>query len=346
MVRRNLLSLLACVAAVSAQPRPSSHALPRLRLQSVSQHSAQLIFFDGPGATQTYPTSINNSGTIAGFYADANGGHGFLRDLSGSFVTFDAPASQNIYPSSINSAGAVAGNYTAAAQHGFLRTPDGTFITFDVPGTFPSSSGNPIGLNDSGAIAGPYFDGSTMHGFLWTVDGSLTTIDAPESTYTYATGINAGGMVTGIYADASYNTHGFVRGNEGEWSSFDVPDNNFGFFPPTLSINDSRVVVGSYFQGDTQGFLWHLGASLIAFDVAGAAGTQPSGINSNGTVVGSYQDSSYTYHGFLRTSSGVVYTFSIPGAIGTFGVGINDSGVVAGSYQDATYASHGFLLIP
>lgn len=265
--------------------------------------------------------------------------------MDGLFVTFDAPGSQDIYPSSINSGGAVAGNYSDTRQHGFLRTADGSWIPFEVPGTFPSSSQNPICINDSGTIAGPYFDGKNTHGFLWTADGSLITIDAPGSTYTYASGINAAGMVTGIYDDANFNAHGFLRGTDGTWHSFDVPGSNFGFFPPTLSINNSGVVVGSYFQGNTQGFLWHLRGSLSPFDVAGAAGTQPGNINSKGTVVGSYQDASSTYHGFLRTPAGVVYTFSIPGAIGTFAVGINDSGTIVGSYQDETYASHGFLLI-
>lgn len=345
MVRRTLLSSLACFVAAVAQPLPSSHAQLRPRLGGDRDRPVQLILFDGPAATQTYPTSINNSGTVTGFYADANGGHGFLRGMDGSFVTFDAPGSQNIYPSSINAAGAVAGNYSDTSQHGFLRTPGGDWITFDVPGTFPSSSGNPIGINDSGIIAGPYFDGSVMHGFLRTAVGSLSTIDAPASTYTYATGINKDGTVTGIYADVNYNSHGFVRGIGGEWRSFDVPGNNFGFFPPALSINNSDIVVGSYFQGNTEGFLWQLGSSLTTFDVAGATGTQPSGVNSNGTVVGSYQDASFTYHGFARTPAGVVYTFSIPGAIATFAVGINDSGVIAGSYQGASYESHGFLLI-
>jgi uncharacterized membrane protein len=85
---------------------------------------------------------------------------------------------------------------------------------------------------------------------------------------------------------------------------------------------------------------------VTTFDVAGASGTQPSAINSSGTVVGSYQDASFTYHGFMRTSAGEVYTFSVPGAIATYAVGINDSGMIAGSYQDSADDSYGFLLIP
>ncbi|MGA2593649.1 MAG: hypothetical protein ABSH32_27360 [Bryobacteraceae bacterium] len=343
MVRRILLSSLACVLTITAQPPKKLYTSVQVQLEGVTVSSASIVFFDGPGATQTYPAAINNSGTITGYYADANGGHGFLRGIGGGFVTFNAPGSENIFPSSINTSGAVAGNYSDTSQHGFLRTPKGGWVSFDVPGTFPSSSENPIIVNDSGTVAGPYFDGTKFHGFLWA-GGGTDTIDFPESTETYATGINNMGNVAGTYADASFNQHGFVLRNDGTWFSFDVPGGNFGFFTPTLSINNNDLVVGSYFQGSTLGFLWPQGGSLITFSVPGAAGTQPSGTNSKGVVAGSYQDASFTYHGFVRTPSGGIYTFSIPDAIGTFVVGINDKGMIAGYYTDTSNESHGFLL--
>jgi hypothetical protein len=64
-----------------------------------------------------------------------------------------------------------------------------------------------------------------------SIADSPTTIDAPGSTYTYANGINADGVVTGIYDDASLNAHGFLRGMDGAWISFNVPGNNFGLSP-------------------------------------------------------------------------------------------------------------------
>jgi hypothetical protein len=343
MLLRHLMTLLVGLTVVRAQTLPGS---PDFRSKGDAERSVQLILFDAPGASQTYPSSINNNGTVTGFYVDANGGHGFLREPDGNFVTFDAPGSQSIYPSSINSAGAVAGNFTDTSQHGFLRTADGKWITFEVPGTFPSSSQNPICINDSGIIAGPYTNDTQFYGFIRAVDGSLITISYPESTYTFATGINGDSTVTGIYNDASFNSHGFLRGMDGTWVSFDVPGDNFGFFPPVLSINNSSVVVGSYVQGSTQGFLRRLGGSVLTIDVAGATTTQPSSINSRGAIAGSYQDSSLTYHGFLRTPSGDVYTFSVPNATETYALGINDTGTTVGSYQDASDATHGFLLIP
>jgi hypothetical protein len=60
----------------------------------------------------TFPESINTAGDIAGYYTDANGAHGFVRDASGAIATFDVPgASQGTYAASINAAGTVAGYY-------------------------------------------------------------------------------------------------------------------------------------------------------------------------------------------------------------------------------------------
>lgn len=341
MVPRVLFCAFACVIAVTAQVTTAE-----IRIDGARARTPQLLSFDGPGASQTYASGINNNGTITGFLGDATGAeHGYLRYLGGDFVTFDAPGSNDITPDSINSNGAVAGSYGDTRTDGFLRNADGTFTTFTVPGMFPSSSGNPIVINDSGIIAGPYFD-ATEHGFVRLPSGSVSTIDFPGSADTAATGINADGVITGIYLDATFTPHGFVRENFGEWVSFDVPGNNFGFFNPTLSINNVGEVVGSYYSGTTHGFLWHAGSTLQTFDVAGAVATLPAGINSSGAVAGSYQDSSFTYHGFVRSPSGAVYTFSAPNAAnGTYAVGINDSGVVAGYYIDSTYTSHGFVLI-
>jgi len=345
MSTRTLLCAMACVFTAAAQSVSPSYVAAGLRPHGATAGSPHLVQFDYPGATQTYVSAINNDGTVIGFYADAAGGHGYLRLKGGGMQSFDAPGSPDIYPDSINTGGVIAGNYGDTRQDGFVRTPGGLFTTFTVPGTFPSSSGNPIVINASGVIAGPYFDTVTAHGFVRFPNGAVDIIDYPGSTYTYVTGMNLAGTVTGIYNDANFVSHGFVAGS-GRWFSFDVPGNNFGFFPPVLSINDSGEVAGTYFQGANHGFLWRAGGTLRTFDVSGAAGTQSAGINASGVVAGSYQDSSYNYHGFVRTVSGAVYTFSVFNAMWTYVVGINDNGTVAGYYLDSNYGSHGFLLVP
>ncbi len=61
--------------------------------------SSGIITFDAPGAIPvagsfdgTFPSSINDGGTIAGIYVDADTlYHGFLRSPGGEFTTLDAP---------------------------------------------------------------------------------------------------------------------------------------------------------------------------------------------------------------------------------------------------------------
>ncbi len=53
---------------------------------------------DAPGAGPmgTFARSINQSGTVAGLYIDANQvNHAFVRSAAGEFTTFEAPAASN-----------------------------------------------------------------------------------------------------------------------------------------------------------------------------------------------------------------------------------------------------------
>jgi hypothetical protein len=126
------------------------------------------ISFDAPGAvTGTFPSSINPSGAITGYYSDENFvGHGFVRNHNGTFITFDVPNDVfGTYPSSINPAGATTGTYCDEVTcHAFLRNPNGTFITFDAPGAFFISF---VTINPAGVIIGTFFDANFVpHGFV------------------------------------------------------------------------------------------------------------------------------------------------------------------------------------
>lgn len=161
-------------------------AIPvRLDAQSAS---SEITIFDAPGAAAaagsgfgTFPTNINDGGTITGHYTDANNvNHGFLRAPGGKFITFDAPGAGaapgsgfGTFPTSISNGGVIAGHYTDAknVNHGFLRTPGGELTTFEAPGAGAaagSGSGTfPNNINDAGAITGHYTDSNNVkHGFL------------------------------------------------------------------------------------------------------------------------------------------------------------------------------------
>jgi hypothetical protein len=108
------------------------------------------------------PSGINNSGTLAGWYA-TTAFHGFTRSSQGQLTTFDPPGTivtQNI---SINRRGEVTGSYSATSSvagsrplnHGFLRTGSGSIFSFDPPG---STGTTPTGINDFGIVTGWYLN--------------------------------------------------------------------------------------------------------------------------------------------------------------------------------------------
>ena len=97
--------------------------------------------FRGP---DTYATSINDSGQVAGSYVQemrSRNHHGFVYS-NGTFTTLDVPGATAISATSINASGQVTGNYCdGSGNHGFVYS-NGTFTTLDVPGasTYPPAS--------------------------------------------------------------------------------------------------------------------------------------------------------------------------------------------------------------
>ena len=69
-------------------------------------------------------------------------------------------------------------------------------------------------------------------------------------------------------------------------------------------------------------------------------------LNDRGDAVGDYLDSSFGYHGFLRTHDGTLSTIDPPGAAPTSAFSINNAGVVVGAYVDSSNVLHGFQRSP
>ena len=244
----------------------------------------RLIRLDAPGASSaagtfdgTFPTSINNGGTITGNYIDSKDlVHGFLRSPTGGFTTFDAPGASSVaafgygtFPESINDAGVIAGHYTDAHEtsHGFVRKSSGKITTFDAPGA-SSVAASGYGtfaedINGAGAITGHFGDANGVHhGFVRSRGGEFTTFDAPGADLgTLPKSINEAGTITGHFGDAKGVYHGFLRSPGGKFTTFDAPgagtadDSGFGTYPD--SINDAGAITGHYIdaQGLNHGFL-------------------------------------------------------------------------------------------
>jgi hypothetical protein len=212
--------------------------------------------FDVPGSDVYYtlPASINDAGTITGTYAPEYGQqfHGFVRDASGTITTFDVSGSLQTFPRAINAAGVIVGNYLDAndVDHGFLRDPSGTITSIDAPGR---SGPYPWSINGKGTMVGT-FSNSPYGGFVRSSDGAFAFFDVPgNGAINTNTEINAVGIASGDYQDASSVFHGFVRTPNGTVTPFDPPGSENTI---ATGINDFGVITGGSSQGNiTFGYL-------------------------------------------------------------------------------------------
>ena len=281
----------------------------------------------------TIPNAINDLGWITGVYFDASGtGHGFLLGPEGQFTAFDVPGAVGYSnPLAINLEGAVVGTYldSNSVFRAFLRSPDGKFTTFLGPdgcntspaaGCFGTAAFN---INIFGTIAAAYEDNSGNFvnvGLVRSPEGHVTPFEAPGAgAGSYqgtgcpgcALGLNQWGAIAGTYTDANNVFHGFLRGPEGGFTTFEAPGAGTGSNQGTGCFSDCSV-----------------------------------SLNDLGTIAGIYIDANSIYHGFLRTIEGNFASVDPTGSEGTFPAGINDLQVVTGYYIDANNVYHGFLRIP
>jgi probable HAF family extracellular repeat protein len=146
-----------------------------------------------------------------------------------------------------------------------------------------------------------------------------------------------------------------------------------GLDPPgaPYGINDSREIVGSYLISDSNqllgfrrlGFLEVSGSFFSVDDSSAPEFTSAQAISAKQAIVGTYQDSSYVFHGFIEDNKpgssqpfgqshdirGNFRTVDVPGAsqdflCGTIPMGVNGRGEIVGTFfANPDCYSHGFL---
>jgi uncharacterized membrane protein len=319
-----------------------------LPMRTFSQ-AGSFTTFDVPGARYASPLSMNEEGDITGgYYAAADGYHGFVRDRYGNITTFDISGAVTINPAGINEDGTTVGTFFEAwnghylPSHGFVRKKQGTIITLDGPSGPPGTVANSI--NEDGVIVGT----TGFHdAFVLRKGGTFTIINVPDATRTVAVSINNKGFTAGNYYDAGGTMHGFIRGTNGTVTSFDIPGPSIPFSTAgVVSINDQGTIAGMYYDENfvTHGFVRDAQGTMSMFDAALYARTFVRGINSEGTIVGYYYGIG-NYHGFLRDQRGRITTFDVPGSLSgsTGALSINDEGEITGNYEDTNFATHCFV---
>src|SRR2546429_267802 len=111
---------------------------------------ASYATFDPKGSHMTIANSINDTGSIVGYYKHHRI-HGYVRSADGTITTFGSKRTQE-YALSVNVTGAIVGSY---GRYTFLRSADGKITTFNPAGARRSWGAS---INDKGWIAGYYLD--------------------------------------------------------------------------------------------------------------------------------------------------------------------------------------------
>jgi probable HAF family extracellular repeat protein len=232
---------------------------------------------------------------------------------------------------------------------------------FSLAGNYPGAfETGPLAINST-QIVGTYLTSNSSPSYLQIFRGGAAhtpflTIAPPESGTSYASGINAHGVVVGGYcipgcSPYPVSQHGYIW-DHGTFTTIDYPGaKSTGAY----GINDRGQIVGGFCPHSTVCAGTILNPTAHAFlddhgtftklDYPGSFETQANAINNAGQIVGTYGDFKGAPNSFLY-QNGVYTNINYPHAVWTDATAINNHSVVAGSYQSYQNGQlfvHGFL---
>jgi uncharacterized membrane protein len=219
-----------------------------------------------------------------------------------------------------------------------------TFASVDYPGAAHSEVWDSNGTTAVGVFV---FDPRNTLGSgpspatAFTFSGGVYQIlTVPSSTESIAMGINAAGLVVGVYVDLAGVRRGFVNDAGG----FSDVDHSGAVETQVYGVNDAGNIVGSYFDTSGEHGFVRSGGTFTPINFPGAPVTIPIGINTAGDIVGAFLDgTSFKTRGFLLQAGGGFTAIDFPFASSTRAFGISNAGEIAGSYVDTAGNGHGYL---
>jgi probable HAF family extracellular repeat protein len=242
-----------------------------------------------------------------------------------------APSNGGSHPTAINAAGEVVGygDDDYYYSHAFLYTGSGSVINLGSFGGDHSVS-SAESINFSGMVVG-YSDssgtGNPTRAFLYTQSGGMKDLGTLGGPTSRAVCINDSGQIVGSADTAAGKTDGFLYSGNG-------PMVDLGPTYTPFLINDAGIVVATAgtiaSNVKTYTSTGGTGAWLNIGSLGGTV-TQPTGINSNGQIVGY---STTTLNG--TNAAAFLYTGGTMTNLGSFGGtqnsanGVNDMGLVVG----------------
>ncbi|MDB5967893.1 MAG: hypothetical protein JWQ90_343 [Hydrocarboniphaga sp.] len=261
------------------------------------------------GGLSTQATGINEAGAIVGSYQQPQGKSVLLRPFvykDGVYQTY-TPAEPAVFTfDDINDAGHVVTNVTHRNMTEVASLVKGSKkITLAVPGAVTTYA---YALDDSDRVAGAYNHDPnelgilTTSGYLWDASTGYTGFDAPGAAgLTVAWGLNSAQDTVGVYADADYVYHGFVRHGDGSIVTLDYPGSPY---TQLMGINDGGDIVGFYqdpVDYSMKGFLYRAGEFQLITPPDAVYGSYPYRVTADGRIVGWYINGDGLVRSFLAT---------------------------------------------
>ena len=239
----------------------------------------------------TFPTDINSSGQVIGYYQDGDyASHYFIYDSDTQvFTDLEYPGSDRTYLEDISDFGQVVGSYfnAGAGWDEFIN-----FVYDYEAGTYQSIE-SPFGVGLRGINAAGVMVGNTLSGGVIYENGVFTSY--PSGIYFYD--INDNGEVLGAYL--------------GIWILYDLATDTFTAldlpFGNALAINDSGEFLGEFYYdlgSQSVGMVYDnsTGTGIFArHPDAEFSSTSFQGLSDNDQIVGFYLDSVGTGFGFIGT---------------------------------------------
>ncbi len=170
---------------------------------------------------------------------------------------------------------------------------------------------------------------------------SVTSVDVPGASSTYPFGLNNRGDIVGSFNDAT-GSHAFFE-TGGKFTTINPPGSGTSAVN-AYGVNDSGQIVLSVAVRPSlfgsHSFLYDHGI-FSPIDAPGPTlGTQVTGINNSGQIIGYFADSARVEHAYVETG-GTFTLIEPPGTNNTIRPsGISNDGRIVGSFDDN---NHGFL---
>ncbi|MBM3844738.1 MAG: DUF3466 family protein [Verrucomicrobia bacterium] len=230
-----------------------------------------------------------------------------------------------------------------AEAPGFLRRRNGEFERFTPPNGIRVA---PSAINNLGVIVGSFTaDSQTEESLAFKKTGETYKVyPNPEGVQeSVLVSINDAGDAVGYRTSVDGRTSAYLVKND-VWTPIDLSSLGPIDRSEAYDINSNGDILGVYEVRFNQfGFLKR-GNQILRLEFPGSDFTSPSGLNSEGTVVGNYFDDLNRWKQFIWRE-GVFTPLAVPG-FEFHASDINDAGVIVGYSFDPLEIPVGLLLHP